>query len=69
MHPLAIAAVAFVVCALLLVKVVPEFQQCLDNLISNLPALTLKVINFLIIYATTGWYGLGLSQLPPMRCD
>lgn len=44
MHPTAIAAVACAVCTLLLVKVVPEFQQMFGNFGRTLPALTLGVI-------------------------
>lgn len=59
MHPLAIAAVAFVVCALLLVKVVPEFQKMFGQFDQKLPALTLKVINLSHHLYDYGWVWAG----------
>lgn len=43
-HPLAISAVACVVTALLLIKVVPEFQHMFGQFGHDLPTITLKVI-------------------------
>lgn len=44
-HPLAISVVACAVSALLLIKVVPEFQQMFGQFDRSLPALTLSVIS------------------------
>ena len=71
MHPTAIAAVACAVCALLLVKVVPEFQQLFGHFGRTLPSLTLGVIrlsDYLIDYglwsgalAISAGYGLRIA--------
>lgn len=48
-YPIAVVCVALIVSAILLIKVVPQFQSVFENFNAELPAFTLMVINLSVI--------------------
>lgn len=70
-YPIAVVSIAIIVTAVLLVKVVPQFEIVFGNFGAELPAFTQMVIGmsefmqewWLIILAGAGGTGFGLSQL------
>ena len=54
-YPIAVIAVAVIVSAILLIKVVPQFQEVFANFGAELPAFTLFVINISEFLQSDGW--------------
>jgi len=54
-YPLAVIAVAVIVTAILLIKVVPQFQEVFSNFGAELPAFTLFVIGISEFVQSDGW--------------
>ena len=58
-YPIAVVAVAIIVSAILLIKVVPQFQEVFSNFGAELPAFTLMVIGISEMLQEYGLYVLG----------
>src|SRR5699024_6659580 len=54
-YPMAVVAVAIIVSAILLVKVVPQFKDVFDGFGAELPAFTLFVIGISEFLQSDGW--------------
>ena len=54
-YPIAVVVVAVIVSAILLIKVVPQFQDVFDNFGAELPAFTLFVIGISEFLQSDGW--------------
>lgn len=69
-YPIAVVAVAIIVTAILLIKVVPQFQEVFASFGAELPAFTMMIINFSEFIQSDGWIlvvaaiaiGIGLNQ-------
>jgi len=54
-YPIAVVVVAFIITAILLIFVVPQFQDMFDQFGADLPALTLFVVDLSIIFQAWWW--------------
>lgn len=64
-YPIAVMAVAFIVCAILLIFVVPQFQGIFQSVGADLPAFTLMVIKVSDAFIAYWWFLLpGIGGIP-----
>jgi len=54
-YPIAVVVVAFIITAILLIFVVPQFQSMFDSFGADLPALTMFVVNLSIFFQAYWW--------------
>ncbi len=60
-YPIAVVVVAFIITAILLIFVVPQFESMFSNFGADLPALTLFVVNLSVFFQAWWWAIVGIA--------